>query len=80
MLNLSKFLENSTGRIVMSILLGFGLASVFRLSCKGKNCIIHTAPELNSIEGNIYSFNGKCYNYTPKEVKCNKSKRTINYA
>ena len=29
-----KFLHTQTGKIVMSILLGFGLASLFRTVCK----------------------------------------------
>jgi hypothetical protein len=78
MLNLSKFIENPTGRIVMSIILGFGLSSLFKMSCKDKNCIIYKSPDLINIKGNIYSFNGECYKYSPKEVKCDKTKRIIN--
>lgn len=78
MLHLSKFIENPTGRIIMSIILGFGLASIFKMSCKDKNCIIYKSPDVSNIKGNIYSFNGECYTYTPQEVKCDKSKRIIN--
>jgi hypothetical protein len=78
MISLSKFIENPTGRILMSIILGFGLSSLFKLSCKDKNCIIYKSPDLINIKGNIYSFNGECYTYNPKEVKCDKTKRIIN--
>jgi hypothetical protein len=77
MLRLSKFLETQTGRIIMSVILGFGLASIFKVSCKNKNCIVYRAPDINSINGNTYSFNDKCYNYNIKEVKCDKKKRII---
>jgi len=77
MLHLSKFLEEPTGRIVMSIILGFGLASIFKMSCKDKNCIVYKSPDVNNIVGNTYSFNGKCYNYNIKQVKCDKTKRII---
>jgi hypothetical protein len=77
MLHLSKFLEHPTGRIVMSIILGFGLASIFKMSCKDKNCFVHKSPDVNNIVGNTYSFNGKCYNYNIKEVKCDETKRII---
>jgi hypothetical protein len=77
MLNLSKFLEHPTGRIVMSVILGFGLASIFKMSCKNKNCIIYKPPNVNDIIGNTYSFNDKCYNYDIKEVKCDKTKKII---
>lgn len=77
MLRLSKFLETSTGRIVMSVILGFGLASLFKMSCRDKNCIVYKPPDINNIIGNTYSFNGKCYNYNIKQVKCDKTKRII---
>ena len=77
MLNLSKFIENPTGRIIMSIILGFGLSSLFKMSCKDKNCFVHKSPDVNNIVGNTYSFNGKCYNYNIKEVKCDETKRII---
>jgi len=78
MLQLSKFLETPTGNIIISILLGFGLSTIFKMTCKDKNCVIYTSPDnLNDIKNDIYSFNGNCYQYSPKEVKCNSSKRTV---
>ena len=40
---LGKFVHTQTGKIIMSILLGFGLASLFRRVCKNKDCIIFHA-------------------------------------
>ena len=41
-MHLSKFLHTQSGKMLMSIILGFGLASLFRTVCKEKNCIIFT--------------------------------------
>jgi hypothetical protein len=59
----------------MSILLGFGLASLFRAVCKDKDCIIFHAPPLEEIKDKIYKFGDKCYKYTPTPTKCDKSKK-----
>lgn len=76
-LKLHKFVETDQGRIIMSILLGFGLATVFRASCKGKNCILQKAPPLDEIEGKVYQEGNKCYTYKLKEAKCDRSKKII---
>ena len=39
-MELSKVFKTETGRIIMSVLLGLGLATLFRKSCQGKNCMI----------------------------------------
>jgi hypothetical protein len=67
---LSKFIHTETGRTIMSILLGLGLASLFREVCKGKNCVIYEAPEMKNIEGKIYKHNDKCYKFKPESSNC----------
>ena len=77
MLRLAKFLHGETGRILMSIILGLGLASLFRTVCKGRNCIIQKAPPLDDIDGQVYKFQDKCYEYNTKSVKCDKNMKSI---
>ena len=77
-MHLSKFIHSSTGRIVMSILLGFGLASLFRTVCKDKNCILFEAPNLDDIENKIYKHNDKCYKFKPESSKCDMTKKNVN--
>ena len=67
-----KFVNNKTGKIVGSILLGFGLATLFRQACKGKKCIITKAVPMNEINDQIYKYDNKCYKYSSTPVKCNK--------
>jgi hypothetical protein len=79
LIRLNKFVETDQGKIIMSILLGFGLATVFRETCKGKNCVIEKAPPLEEIEGKIYQEGDKCYKFTLKQTKCDRSKRIVHF-
>ncbi len=67
---IGKILESYIGRIVISAILGFGLAALFRRVCEGNNCIIIKSPPRSEIEGKVFSFNQKCYNYKAESTKC----------
>jgi hypothetical protein len=76
-MHLSKFLHTKSGKYIMSAVLGFGLATMFRAVCKGKNCIVQDAPPLDEIDGKTYKFDGKCYTYSKSSQKCDAQKRLI---
>ncbi len=78
-MNLSKFVQTQTGKYVMSILIGFGLASLFRQVCKGKRCVIFNAPPLDTVEGKVYSHDKKCYKYEAVSSKCDPKKKIIHF-
>ena len=48
-MHMSKFVHSSTGKYIMSIILGIGLATLFRQACKGSNCMVKQAPPLEEI-------------------------------
>ena len=66
-------LKTKTGVIMMSIIWGFGLACLFRKVCTGRQCIVYRAPNPEYMSDNIFSFDKKCYVYTPQTTKCNKN-------
>ena len=39
---LKTFINSGKGRIILSILLGFGIATLFRKACKDRNCLNFT--------------------------------------
>lgn len=78
--NLSRFLHTPNGRIILSAILGFGLATLFRTICKDKNCLIFKAPPLDEIDDKIYKFNDKCYKYTGVSKKCDTTKQIVSIA
>jgi hypothetical protein len=77
---LDKFVHSNTGKIIMSILLGFGLATFFRAVCKGKQCRIISAPPMEEIDDQIYKFDNKCYKLEKDAIKCEKNRNTIKIA
>jgi hypothetical protein len=79
-MHLGKFVHTETGKYLMSILLGFGLASLFRTVCKDKQCLIFNAPHLNQIQDKIHKYGNKCYTYMPESTKCSTNKKIINFA
>ena len=76
---LGKFVHTENGRIIMSILLGFGLASLFRTVCKNNDCLIFHAPPLEQINNKIYKSGDKCVKYNPVATKCSINSKTIEF-
>ena len=74
-----KFLHSESGKKLMSILLGFGLATLFRTVCKGNNCVIFHAPPFDEIKDKIYRNNGKCVKYSPIATKCSSKAKTVTF-
>lgn len=79
MVHLSKFIHSHTGKLLMSALLGFGLATLFRKVCVGKNCVIYNAPPLEKVKDKTFKYDNKCYKYSQENVKCDSSKKIIEF-
>ena len=62
--------DSELGLKFISILLGFGLASLFRQVCKDDKCRIIKGPNLKEIEKQIYKIDNKCYKYKPVATVC----------
>lgn len=69
---LSKLFESETGKIIISILIGLGIAALFKKACKGKNCIVVHGPKREEVDKYYYKIRDDCFKYTPVEVECNK--------
>jgi hypothetical protein len=74
---LTKFVHTKSGKILMSVILGFGLATLFRTVCKDKNCIVFKAPPMDEIDDKVYKFEGKCYKYKTTATKCDANKKNV---
>lgn len=77
-MNIKRLIHTPMGQIMLSMILGLGLASMFRHVCHGKNCIKFNGPVISEIDGKIYKFGDTCYQYKTKHVKCDAKKRVIN--
>jgi len=72
-----RLLHTETGRIIISIVLGLGIASLFRKACKNRSCIVFRAPPLKDLEKDVYQLDDRCYEYKPKAVKCDSTKKDV---
>ena len=54
---LRRLIYGDVGKIVISIILGLGLATLFRKVCKDRDCIIFRAPDIKKIKDQILQKN-----------------------
>jgi hypothetical protein len=76
-MNFQRLLNTDYGRNIISILLGLGLASLFRKVCTDKNCIVFNGPIIGDVEGKTYKYGDKCYIYSINADKCDSTKRIV---
>ena len=69
-MNLLKLVQSKLGKFIISIILGLGLATLFRKTCKSKECIVFLSPDIQTIKDDVFSYNNKCVKYKEKAVKC----------
>ena len=65
--------QSENGKIIMSIILGLGFASMFRSVCMRNDCVIIKGPKFADVENSQYKIGDKCYSYNPHPVNCPKS-------
>lgn len=76
-MNFQRLLNTPLGQFLISVLLGLGLASLFRRACNDKNCIIFNGPIISEFDDKIYKYDNKCYKYEAAPSKCDKTKKRI---
>ena len=79
--NIVKSMHTKFGKYIISILLGLGLASIFRKSCKSRNCIVFKAPNFKNVKKNVYKHNEQCYTFSENSISCNnKHRKRVSFA
>ena len=76
-MNFKRLLYTDLGRIFISIILGLGVATLFRKVCTDKSCIRFNGPIISDLEDKIYKHGEKCYKYSTRTDKCDTTKRQI---
>ena len=69
--DIKRILNSERGKYVLSILLGLGLATLFRKSCNRNKCLVFKAPNLNQVKDKIFGYNNKCYKFHETNITCN---------
>jgi hypothetical protein len=68
--SLVKAIHTEYGRILISILLGLGVASLFRKSCKSADCFKFKSPSVKGIDGEIFRHGGTCHKFRAVTKNC----------
>jgi len=80
-MNFKRLLHQPLGKVFISIMLGLGIASLFRKVCNDRNCIIYKGPATEEIDGKIYKHGKKCYKYNAQPAEaCDKKKKVVDIA
>lgn len=70
-----SIIHSEKGKIIISILLGFGIATLFRKSCidsNGNNTCVNY--KIKAPDETTFEYDGKCYNVKSVKSKCNQHK------
>ena len=78
-MNVRRLLYTSFGKNLISIILGLGLASLFRKVCRERNCLIFKGPDISNIQKQTYQYGDKCYNFKENAASCSKTKKTVEF-
>jgi|LauGreSBDMM110SN_4_FD.fasta_scaffold07588_3 hypothetical protein len=76
-MHLKRLLHTSLGQFFISILLGLGLATLFRKACNDKNCLTFNGPVISDVDGKIYKHGEKCFSYTSTATACDANKQIV---
>ena len=70
---IEEIFQTRVGVIIISIIWGLGLSTLFRKACQGRTCQVvqYKGPDPGEVKDSYYSYGtGKCYQYYPVMTKC----------
>jgi hypothetical protein len=76
-MNFRRLFHSDVGKNIVSVILGLGLATLFRKVCNDKNCIQFNGPIIGDIEDKTFKHGDKCYKYSTQSDKCDSTKRVV---
>jgi hypothetical protein len=79
-INFQRLLYTPVGKIIISILLGLGLSTMFYRVCEGKNCITFQGPVISEFHDKIFQHGDDCYKYNVVSTPCDQRKNIIDIA
>ena len=71
-MNYWEYMENPWVAALVSFLIGFGIAAMFRPLCKGADCIVIHGPPVRDVIDKVYQMGEKCVDFTTEVVSCPK--------
>ena len=80
---INNLFYTDVGKIILSIIIGLGIASMFRQFCQGKDCYRFMGPKHSEIRNQIFSYDSQhehCYNLKEETTECVENKQTLLFA
>ena len=66
-----RLFKSRIGIILISIVWGLGLSTLFNTACKGRNCYVIRGPDIKTTTSQYFNYGtDKCYQYYPVIAKC----------
>ncbi len=80
---LKNILHTNIGKIILSILLGLGLSTIFRQVCNSRDCYKFIGPKHNELRDKIFASDSektKCYTLVEENIPCGSKSKTLGYS
>ena len=78
MIQFSKFFRSETGVKLLSVMLGLGIAGLFKMSCDSRSCLVFKGPVFEENNKTIKVIND-CYKVTENIISCDNSNKELVY-
>jgi hypothetical protein len=70
MANYWILMDNPWIAVLVSLVLGFGIAAMFRPLCSGPDCIVLHGPPVKDVIDKVYQMGERCVEFTTEVVDC----------
>lgn len=67
---LKEVMSSRIGCILISVLLGLGLATMFHRVCVGRDCVVVKGPSIDYVTKHIWRSGKECYKFKVQDVEC----------
>jgi hypothetical protein len=67
---INRAVSHPIGAVVVSVVLGLGLAALFKRTCVDGRCIIVRGPNVHETALHTYRLGEDCYRYTARPSPC----------
>ena len=78
-----NLMYTNIGKIILSVLLGLGFATLFRQICNSKDCYRFIGPQHNALRDKIFASDtdrNQCYTLVEENIKCGSKSKTLDFS
>ena len=76
-MNVDRLFKTESGKIILSVILGLGIAGLFRRACTNSKCVKYVFPKSQELEDQVFRYNDKCYKLKKVSEKCQENKKHV---